>query len=103
MTISTNRNEVTSKIYIKDSNMVARKVAGEMVLVPIRQSTGDVVNIYTMNTVGARIWELLDGQTTIAQIRETIVNEYEVEPEVAEPDILEFLAELEKMGAASVA
>ena len=93
--------DIISKVFIKDSNMVARKVAGEMVLVPIRQSTGDVGSIYTMNNVGARIWELMDGNTTVAQIREKVVAEYEVEPEVAELDLLEFLSELEEIGAVS--
>ena len=91
-----------SRIYAKDPNMVARKIAGEIVLVPIRQDACDLGYIFTMNTVGARIWELLDGETTVAQVKDTIVTEYEVTLEQAEADILEFLAELEQIGAVSI-
>ena len=40
-----------SQVYAKDANIVARKVAGEMVLVPIRKSAGDLGSIYTLNKV----------------------------------------------------
>jgi hypothetical protein len=94
-------NNGNSRVYAKDPNMVARKIAGEMVLVPIREGTGDLVSIYTLNTVGACIWELIDGVATVAQVRDAIVAAYKVTPEQAEADILEFLAELEQFGAIS--
>jgi hypothetical protein len=81
--------------------MVARKIAGEMVLVPIREGTGDLASIYTLNAVGARIWELLDGVITVSQVIDNITASYKVTPDQAEADILEFLAELERFGAIS--
>jgi hypothetical protein len=81
--------------------MVARKIAGEMVLVPIRQSVGDLASIYTLNEVGARIWELIDGAMSTEQIRNILVTEYEVTPEQAEADLSEFLSQLEQIKAVS--
>jgi hypothetical protein len=91
-----------SRVYAKNSNMVARKIAGEMVLVPIRQSVGDLASIYTLNEVGARIWEFIDGAMTTEQVRDKLVAEYEVTPEQAEADLLEFLSQLEQINAVSL-
>jgi hypothetical protein len=94
--------ENSTRIYAKDSNMVARKIAGEMVLVPIRQNVGDLASIYNLNEVGARIWELVDGKATAGQIKDRIVEEYEVTPEQAEADLMEFLNQLEQIKAVSL-
>jgi hypothetical protein len=91
------------KVYIKDPNIVNRKIAGEMVLVPIRHNVGDLACIYNLNEVGSRIWELINGGTTLGQIRDKVVEEYEVAPGEAEADIIEFLEQLEQVGAVSVA
>ena len=40
------------------------------------------------------MWELVDGQRTVAEIATVITDEYEVEPAVAEKDVLAFLDEL---------
>jgi hypothetical protein len=93
----------TSRVYIKSPDIVHRKIAGEMVLVPIRHNVGDLACIYNLNEVGSRIWELLNGGITIAQIRDKIVEEYEVTPEEAEADVKEFLSQLEGVGAVSMA
>ncbi len=89
------------KVYVKDPNIVNRKIAGEMVLVPIRHNVGDLACIYNLNEVGSRIWELIDGGITLEQIRDRIVEEYEVSTEEAEADITEFLNNLEQAGVVS--
>jgi hypothetical protein len=94
-----NIKDVDKMVYAKDPNVVAREVAGEIVLVPILGGVNDLNEIYTMNKVGARIWELLDGMVTVEHIGNTITAQYKVTPEQAKADILEFLAELEKVSA----
>jgi len=83
--------------------MVARRVADEVILVPIRQNVGDLQSIYTMNEVGARIWELLDSEGTAADMVSAIGREYEVEQAQAEADVVDFLAKLESIGAIALA
>ena len=78
---------------------MARQIAGEYILVPIRQSAGEVESIYTLNEVGTRIWELLDGQRSLVQIRDLLVDEFEVSPKEAETDLLEFMQGLESVAA----
>jgi len=87
------------KVYEKSDSIVSRKIADEFILVPIRQDVGDLGSIYTLNEVGARIWELIDGKTKVREIKDTIVEEFEVTPEEAEKDLLEHLQQLEKIKA----
>lgn len=87
---------VVAKYFIKDSNLVTRNVAGETIIVPVRNNVGDLDSIYTLNTVGSTIWELIDGKKGVSEIAEAICKTYEVEPEIAEKDTLEFLNTLKE-------
>jgi hypothetical protein len=59
--------------FAKADSIVSRKIADEFILVPLRRKAGEVEQIYTLNKVGARIWELLDGERTVEQVRDLIV------------------------------
>lgn len=85
------------KCFDKDPNIVSRKIAGEYILVPIRQNVGDLESIYTLNEVGAFIWELIDGEREVKKIKEMIVEEFVISPQEAENDLIEFLLQLEKI------
>ena len=88
-----------TKYYKKDDTTVGRKIADEFILVPIRQNVGDLHYMYTLNNVGCRIWELLNGGTTVEKIVSILTQEYEVEAPQAEADVIEFLAQMEEIGA----
>ena len=90
-------DDYLGKCFSKDPNIVSRKIAGEYILVPIRQSAGDLDSIYTMNAVGGRIWELLDGQRSVSDLKDIIVEEFDVSLEEAEEDIKTFLDQLMSM------
>lgn len=49
-----------------------------------------------LNGVGTRVWELLDGSRDAQAIIERVCDEYEVSPEKAQSDVLEFLRTLEE-------
>lgn len=85
--------------FAKNPAFVARAIVDEMVLVPIRQTAGEVDSIYTLNPVGSRIWELVDGQRRAADIHTIIVDEFEVSPDEASADLIEFLQLLEQIDA----
>jgi hypothetical protein len=88
-----------NKVYIKSDSIVSRKIADEFILVPIRQSVGDLESIYTLNEVATHIWELIDGKRKGGEIKDKIVEEFEVTPEEAEKDLIEYLQQLEKIKA----
>ena len=85
--------------YIKNPSFVSRKIAEEYILVPIQQKASDIDCIYTLNEVGGRIWDLVDGERTVEQIRDTIVQEYEVCVEEAVTDIIELFQQLSEVNA----
>jgi hypothetical protein len=55
-------------------------------------------DLHALNDVGARIWELLDGERNVAAIAATIEGEYEVDQAQAEADVIAFLDELVEKG-----
>jgi len=92
-------NTYLEKRYSKDPSVVFRKVADEFILVPIKQKASEVESIYTMNDVASRIWELINGKRSLKDIKKIIIKEFEVSPEEAEKDLVDFSKQLEKIGA----
>ena len=97
------RSEYLEQKFRHSPSMVSRRVVDEFILVPIRRSAGELQSIYTADEVGGRIWELIDGQARVRDIRDAIVGEYDVSVEQAEDDLVAFLQQLEKVGAVEVA
>jgi hypothetical protein len=89
---------VLDKAFIKDDNLMARHIAGETLIVPIRNSIGDLNSIYTLNEVSARIWQMIDGSTSVNKIVEAISTEYDVTAEEAAGDVMELLVSMEAEG-----
>lgn len=84
--------------FRKATALVSRRVADEIIIVPVRSNVGDLDFIYTLNQVGSLIWESIDGQMDIDQIARRVAEKYDVTPEAAENDVLEFLDSLEGAG-----
>jgi hypothetical protein len=49
---------------------------------------------YGLNTVGARIWSLVQEPRTVAGIRDTILAEFDVDPARCTEDVMRLLADL---------
>jgi hypothetical protein len=88
--------------YQRDPDFVYRRIVDEVVLLPIRHNFGDLESIYTLNEVGARVWDLLDGRRTLVEVSDVILTEFEVPADVARADVAEFVRELEEVGAVHV-
>src|SRR2546425_3335205 len=76
-----------NQIVQKDASIVSRRIADEMILVPIHRKVEEVECLFTLNEVGARIWELLDGQRSLRELRDTILEEFEVSETEAQEDL----------------
>jgi hypothetical protein len=90
---------LTARRYEKDPSVVYREIAGEAILVPIRRNLVDMQSIYTLDNVGADIWKLIDGERTLADIREALLDEYDVEASALSQDLDEFIDQLVAVGA----
>jgi hypothetical protein len=84
--------------FVKENDLVTRDVAGEIIIVPIKGHVGDLEGVYTLNELGAMIWQLINGQTTARELAETVRNEYDVGAAEAEKDVVDFLQSLEDAG-----
>lgn len=73
--------------------MISRQVESDAIL--ITPSTGKA---RVINEVGARIWSLMDGVHSVAEIASIIASEYSVEVETALEDTLSFLHTLSTLG-----
>jgi len=89
---------ILTRCYTKDENLVTRCVAGETIIVPIKNKVGDLDSIYTLNEVGTMIWGLIDGKKSLSQIAEEICMTYDVTPEEAREDAVDFITTLKKAG-----
>lgn len=81
-------------VFAKNDQVVSRKIVDELILVPMRKDVADAETLYTLNEVGARVYELIDGERPLQEIMDTIVNEFEVTQQQAESDVREFVAQL---------
>lgn len=57
---------------------------------------------YGMNAVGTRIWNMLGEPRSIVQLRDALVDEYEVEPARCEEDLLHLLEKMRTEGLIEV-
>ena len=89
---------LTTSAFAKKGEFVARKIAGETILVPVRGRVGDLDAIYNLNEVGGFIWTLLDGRSAFDQIVEAVCSEFDVQPDQAARDTAEFLGALADAG-----
>lgn len=67
---------------------MARRLGEEMVLLNTETEA-----YFTLNDVGARVWELIDGQRTIALIVAGLLAEYEVPESELRTDVDELLGQ----------
>jgi len=83
-------------IYRKKENIVTRQIAGETLLVPIYGDLANMEKIFTLDPVAAFIWDQLDGTKSLKDIREGVIDAFDVKKEEAETDMSEFIDELLK-------
>lgn len=75
------------------ASVVSRWMDGEAVLVHPEQG-----KVRVLNSVGARLWELADGERTIAEMARVVAQEYDVEQARAEKDAAAFCRDLVRRG-----
>jgi len=91
----------TDKI-IRSQSVVARVVAGETLIVPIRGKVGDLASIYSFNGTGTLIWKLLESPKSVGELAMAVAEAYEVEPSRAERDVEQFVGEMKAVGLVEV-
>jgi hypothetical protein len=82
------------KVFIRNGDVISRKIADEFFLIPVKGKIADMENIYALTAVAEYIWDRLDGRKSLNEIRNNVVDRFDVEYEQAESDIREFITAL---------
>ena len=85
-------------VFKHNDSLVARDLAGEKVIIPVKAKVGDLGCIYTLNSIANEIWNLLDGQRTESDIVEMLARDYEVDVETLASDVNHALTEMQQEG-----
>lgn len=81
-----------------DKEFVLREIAGDYIIIPTGKTVLEFNGLITVNEVGVFIWKMLQEETTVEQLVQSVLEEYDVEEEIAYEDILEFLGNLVERG-----
>lgn len=73
---------------------ILRNIVGETVLVPINKSESNFDGLITINEVGKFIWENIESAKDEEDLLSKILEEYDVEEEIARKDLNDFLQKL---------
>lgn len=76
---------------------VLREIVGEAVLVPIGESAARFNGLLTVNELGKFIWENIESAKDEEELLKRILDEYEVDKDVAKDDLDEFLGKLKEI------
>ena len=90
------------EVLVRSESVVARVVAGETLIVPVRAKVGDLASIYSFNGTGTLIWKLLASPKSLAELAAVVAQEYEVDPAQAEHDVTNFVNEMKAVGLVEV-
>lgn len=78
-------------------DQVSTELEGEVVIMGVDQG-----NYYNLDLLGSRIWQLIEHPVPVSRLCEHLQEEFEVEPEVCEQDVLRFLDQLAREGLVEV-
>jgi hypothetical protein len=86
--------------WSRNPDVVRRVVAGEVLLIPVKGRMADLRKIYVLDAVSDNIWGMLDGTRSVGDLRDAVCAEFEVDPQTAEKDAVDFI---ERLAAADLA
>jgi hypothetical protein len=85
--------------WSRNPDVVFRTVAGERLLVPVRGAAAKTRRLFTLNPLGASVWELLERDRSFRDLCEALQKQYPGTPvDRVEEDTHRFLTELESFG-----
>jgi hypothetical protein len=87
-----------SSIIVASEGQVHCDLGGEAVILDLRSGVYYGLN----NDVGARIWHLLQKETTVSEVLDALLAEYDVEPNRCKYELLALLGNLADRGLIEV-
>lgn len=81
-----------------EKEFVLREIAGDYIIIPTGKTVLEFNGLITVNEVGVSLWKMLQEDVTMDDLVKGILDEYDVEEDVAREDIQEFLDNLISAG-----
>jgi hypothetical protein len=78
----------------RNPNFIFRMILDEAILVPIRKEIADLNALYTLNEVGAFVWQQLDQPQTLGEIQTNLLAEYEADPDTTVKDLQSYISDM---------
>jgi|SRR5271166_3347141 len=83
---------IDSRVVVS-KDQVACDLGGEIAILNLKNSV-----YYGLDPIGARVWQLIQEPTTLAQIRDVLKGEFDVDAAQLEADILDLLEKMAEHG-----
>lgn len=87
----------SASVVVASKEQLSTPHGDEVVIAGLREG-----NYYALDSVGARVWELVQTPVAVTELRQRIAEEYDVSPERCEADLLELLASMAEQGLLEV-
>ena len=91
--------KIVEQSYIRNANFIFRRIIEEMILVPINKNVVNMDSIYTLNDLGAFLWEKLEKPCTVVELQQAVLDEYDVDQETVQTDLESFIEEMMSISA----
>jgi hypothetical protein len=75
----------------RQDGVLAQEAHGQTVLLRLEDG-----GYYALDEVGARIWELCDGQLAVGEVVATLCTEFDAPEATVRADVLEFIGDLRR-------
>lgn len=82
---------------VATKNQISTEMADETVILNLQNGV-----YYGLDSVGSFIWKLIQEPHDVRAVRDAVLNEYDVEPERCEQDIMNLLQELVEQGLVEI-
>lgn len=86
---SLNKTIGVDEVIVKNKEIDDSEIDGDKVMMNL-----DKGEYFMMNSVGSRIWDIIDSPITVKDIMATLIEEYEVEEETCKASVVNFLKRL---------
>jgi len=85
-------------VVVAAKDQVSSDLGDEVAILNLKNET-----YYGLNSVAARVWQLIRTPRTVREVWEAVAAEYDVEPDRCERDVLTLLQKLADAGLVDVA
>lgn len=77
--------------------MILREIAGEHILIPVGATALTIKGMINLTESGVLLWNRLQEECSEAELVETLLEEYDVDPATAQADVQDFLNQLRQL------